>query len=384
MKSVVLSWSILAAILSAPLVAKTPDKSKISSWEYCRLALRVLWGHTKKANQPAPIVFVDLERIIGEPLPWGVRGIANRMAPLFSPALEANILYRRVLAASKDPENRGKSFMQVAYETVGHRIILSARELEKIPTSGPFLMISNHPTGVLDGATDARILEAMGRTDYSILVAHFLEETMKTHPELPSKFIYVDRRHRKFDNKPRESWSEAEQKIAQEADTLNRREFRRMLELKKRGGALILYPSGSIASQLPHSNHPVTYDSAWDPTTVTMAKTMGVVVPTFKVVRNSDHYLQLKKTSIAASRRAYFGEALNKHGVRVEVIIGEPITWKQIEEAVPFDREHFKSLTTESEKKSYDDLIQLKRLAFLRSKVDELDPTGMAGKFAPQ
>jgi 1-acyl-sn-glycerol-3-phosphate acyltransferase len=320
-------------------------------------------------QQPLEHIPIDIASFMGRPLPFGF-GWINTIAPLLPPALHANILYRRMLAEYSHPRYRGKSLFQTAREVMGYQLSVSSQDLERIPKTGSFLMISNHPTGVLDGVVDSELLARRERDDFAIVVAHFLEKSMSAHPDLQMHFIYVDRRHRKFANIPEQDLNSEQQKILQEANTLNRREFRKMLQMRKDGQVVILYPSGSIASQLPSVSHPVTYDGQWDSTTVTMAQSMGLIVPTFKVIRNSDRYLELKRRSINASRRAYFEEALNKRGKTVQVIVGKPFTWKEVEEAIPADP----SLSKEE--------LNQRRLDYIRSRVDQLDPTGLAPQFA--
>jgi putative hemolysin len=352
------------------------EPSRVTPQELCTLSLKVLVHQMNStaypesvSTQPLEYVPIDMESFIGRPLPFGF-GWINTIAPLLPPALHANILYRRMLAEHTNPRYRGKSLFQTAREVMGYQLSVSNTDLQKIPQTGSFLMISNHPTGVLDGVVDSELLARRGREDFAIVVAHFLEKSMSAHPDLQRHFIYVDRRHRKFAETPEQDLSVEQKRILQEANTLNRREFRKMLQMRKDGQVVVLYPSGSIASQLPNGAHPVTYDGQWDSTTVTMAQSMGVIVPTFKVTRNSDRYLELKRRSINASRRAYFEEALNKQGKTVQVIVGEPFTWKEVEEAIPSQPGISK-----------EELLQ-RRLEYIRSRVDQLDPTGLAPHFA--
>ena len=344
--------------------------------ELCSLGIRLIVHQMDSTAYPesqrkAPLqhIPIDLEAFIGQPLPNGLKWI-NSIAPLLPPALHANILYRRMLAEHAHPRYKNQSLFQTAREVMGYQLSVSGEDLARIPSTGSFLMISNHPTGVLDGVVDSELLSRRNREDFSIVVAHFLEKSMSAHPDLERHFIYVDRRHRKFDHASPGSLTEDQTRILQEANITNRRAFRKMIQMRKDGQVVILYPSGSIASQLPSPDHPVTYDSPWDVTTVSMAQSMGVIVPTFKVIRNSNHYLDLKRKSVNASRRAYFEEALNKRGQTVQVIIGEPFTWEEVEKAVPAEPGISK-----------EELVQ-KRLDYIRSRVDQLDPTGLAPSFA--
>lgn len=358
---------MFSSILVTDSLATSATRGRVRPSEFCDLAVRVLWGGPNPKASPAPYIPVDLLAFIGKPYPYGTNWLVNRIAPLWPPALHANVLYRRLLLAAELPENYGKSLFQIAHEIMGHRIDVSEDQLERIPKAGSFLMISNHPTGVLDGTIDAHLLDRRGRDDFSIIVAHFLETSMEAHPDLGKHFLYVDRRHRKFEDTPRDKWTDAQKKIGEQADETNRKAFRAMLKSRNEGRVVVLYPTGSIASQLPNPKHPVTYDAQWDSTTLSMVKAMKVVVPTFKVVRNSDEYLELKKKSVEKSRAAYFAEALNKYDKVVKVIVGEPFTWDDVVTAVPGPSNNE---------------IDQARLLYIRSRVDSLDPYGIASLYA--
>jgi putative hemolysin len=62
----------------------------------------------------------------------------------------------------------GRDFWQVMVERYGLSLDIVAGDLSKIPTSGPLIMIANHPYGILDGLMMGHILSSV-RGDFRIL-----------------------------------------------------------------------------------------------------------------------------------------------------------------------------------------------------------------------
>ena len=62
----------------------------------------------------------------------------------------------------------GRDFWQVMVERYGLSLDIVAGDLSKIPTSGPMIMIANHPYGILDGLMMGHILSTV-RGDFRIL-----------------------------------------------------------------------------------------------------------------------------------------------------------------------------------------------------------------------
>ena len=61
----------------------------------------------------------------------------------------------------------GRDFWQVMVERYGLSLDIVAGDLSKIPTSGPMIMIANHPYGILDGLMMGHILSSV-RGDFRI------------------------------------------------------------------------------------------------------------------------------------------------------------------------------------------------------------------------
>ena len=66
-----------------------------------------------------------------------------------------------------------KFFLDSLIDTLGVTVEISDEDLQKIPEAGPFITVSNHPFGGLDGIILVKILLCKIRPDYKVL-ANFL------------------------------------------------------------------------------------------------------------------------------------------------------------------------------------------------------------------
>ena len=84
--------------------------------------------------------------------------------------------YRR-LPAADDP----RAFAEHALAALGVAVQAAAAELAHVPSSGPCLVVANHPHGGLDGLAMVSLLLAI-RRDVKILANHFLAEIAELRP----------------------------------------------------------------------------------------------------------------------------------------------------------------------------------------------------------
>lgn len=82
---------------------------------------------------------------------------------------------------------QGLEFLDAAFESLHVSISTDEEELKNIPATGPFIIVCNHPFGILDGMVLIRILCGI-RPDFKVM-ANFLLQ--KIAP-VASYFIYVD------------------------------------------------------------------------------------------------------------------------------------------------------------------------------------------------
>jgi putative hemolysin len=184
------------------------------------------------------------------------------------------------------------------------RFEVSARDLERIPATGPVVLVANHPFGLIEGAIGGA-LAARVRPDVRILANSMLAGT----PGLDEFLIPVD----PFGGAARANW----------------KSLRASLEWLRRGGLLVTFPAGEVSSlQLPKL---CIADPAWNENVARMVQISGAAsVPVFFHGTNGPgfHFAGLIHPRI---RTALLGrELLNKRGRTLRVSVGRPISAERV------------------------------------------------------
>jgi putative hemolysin len=239
---------------------------------------------------------IDLGRSIESPIRRGLfKLVESPLKRMFS--LSAiNRLYAETLACG-DTRNYFSSILRVLnveYE-------LSSEDIAKIPTTGPLVIVANHPFGAIEGVILGEILTGI-RPDVRLLGNHWLAEI----PEMREWVIPVD----PFGG--------------EEAVQANIGPLKSCLRWLKGGGVLGTFPSGTV-SHLQVRQAAVS-DPPWHPTIAALARRSGAtVIPIFFEGRNSNIF-QLAGLIHPALRTALLpNELMRKSNSKVSIRIGRPI-----------------------------------------------------------
>src|SRR5262249_31782523 len=142
------------------------------------------------------------------------------------------------------------------------RVQVTPPDLERIPKSGPVVVVSNHPFGAIEGVAVARALVDV-RRDVKVLANVLLGRI----PELRDFFLLVD----PFGG-PRPKGA-------------NLPGLRNALEWLEGGGLLVVFPAGEVASLSLRSRRVV--DPAWSPSVARLIRRADATsVPLFIPGRN--------------------------------------------------------------------------------------------------
>ena len=208
---------------------------------------------------------------------------------------ECRRLYHRV--RSRD---RG-SFAARVLEVCEIQSTADPSELARIPARGPLIVAANHPHGALDGLVMASIVAAI-RPDVRLLANHLLARI----PELSDFCFFVD----PFGG----SRSAARSRAGLRAAHL----------WLRRGGSLVMFPSGEVAHEGRAGGEVV--DSSWHPTLVRLARTTGAaIIPSFIAGANSPVFYTAGRMHAGLRTLLLAREFLKKRGQTVSVSFGEPI-----------------------------------------------------------
>ena len=179
----------------------------------------------------------------------------------------------------------------------------NASRLSSLP-DGPFITISNHPYGHIDGIS---LIDLFGhlRPGYKVMVNKLLSYVKA----LRDNFITVI--------------PTGDVRTAAQAESI--RGVRLALEQLRGGGAMGIMPSGAV-SDLSLREHCVR-DRQWQEPAIKLIRKAGVpVVPVRFFDGNSPFYYSLGLISSSVRLLRLPSEVLNKKGKDVRLAIGEPIS----------------------------------------------------------
>ena len=210
---------------------------------------------------------------------------------------------------------------------------ISPSELERIPTKGPVVLVSNHALGGLDGIMLIHLLQEV-RPDFKLMANFILERVTR----LKKWFIGVN----PFD------------------DNLTSKSsiggFRQVLRHLENDGLFAVFPAGEVASKLKKQ---VPIDPTWNAATMRLIQRAKVpVVPVYFHARNSPLFYRLAKIHPLLRTARLPAELLTQRHRSIDIRIGKPIAVKDqdnhqsIEDYSSFVRRKLYMLSNIFERKS--------------------------------
>ncbi|MCR9126129.1 MAG: lysophospholipid acyltransferase family protein [Rhodobacteraceae bacterium] len=195
----------------------------------------------------------------------------------------------------------GRDFWQVMVERYGLSLDVVGGSLENIPRDGPLILIANHPYGILDGLMLGYIL-SMLRGDFRIL-AH---RVFRKAEELNRIVLPIS-----FDE-------------TKEAVQLNIKTRRDALAYLGAGGAVGVFPGGTVSTAARPFSHPM--DPGWRGFTARMvAKSNATVVPIYFDGCTSRLFQIASHMHYTLRMGLMIKEFRKRVDTPVKIVIGEPI-----------------------------------------------------------
>ena len=197
---------------------------------------------------------------------------------------------------------QGRNFFDVMVERYGLTLDVVQGSLDNIPKTGPLIFIANHPYGILDGLMMGHIL-ARTRGDFRILA----NSVFRKAEEINRVVLPIS-----FDE-------------TKEAVALNIETRKRSLQYLADGGAIGIFPGGTVSTALkPFSAKPM--DPGWRSFTARMiVKSGAAVVPMYF----DGHTSRLFQIASHVHNTLRMGLLIKEFGKRVDapvrVSIGAPI-----------------------------------------------------------
>jgi putative hemolysin len=195
----------------------------------------------------------------------------------------------------------GRNFWEVMVERYGLSLQVSGGSFDNIPASGPLVVISNHPYGILDGLMLGHILSKT-RGDFRIL-AH---RVFRKAEELNRIILPIS-----FD----------ETREAQETNLATRKAA---LEYLGADGCIGIFPGGTVSTALKPFGRPM--DPSWRRFTARLiAKSGAAVVPIYFEGHNSRLFQIASHLHQTLRLALLVNEFKTRVGEPVRVVIGRPL-----------------------------------------------------------
>jgi putative hemolysin len=211
-------------------------------------------------------------------------------------------IYDELHAADPTPYNVWPN----ALEKLGITVDFDASQLDKIPRSGPMIFVANHPFGVVDGLMMLYLVTQV-RKDYFLLI----NEVVSHEPVVKGHLLPVDFR-------PTEA-----------AKATNIRTKERTTERLAAGEALVIFPSGAVATQTRFFGPVVEFP--WRRFICTrIHETQATVVPIYFHGQNSWLFHFVSKFSMNLRLGLLLYEVLNKRNQTFRVEVGDPIPYPEM------------------------------------------------------
>lgn len=215
---------------------------------------------------------------------------------------EVNRLYDKL----KDKE--GKDFFDSFVRERNLSYVAFEEDLAKIPKTGPFILVSNHPLGAIDGILMCKILSEV-RPDFKVMGNFLLEKIKPMEPFV----IAVN---------PFEGRKEVRNSSTGMRETLKHLE---------NGGCVGIFPAGEVSNK----NNPYgeILDREWEKPALKLIKMAKVpVVPMYFHAKNSTLFYQVAKIHPNLQTIMLPAEMMNDREKPIRIRIGKPITVKVMDE----------------------------------------------------
>nr|WP_321450131.1 GNAT family N-acyltransferase [uncultured Carboxylicivirga sp.] len=190
-------------------------------------------------------------------------GIPVPTNPLFKKAIFSYLRVNRInqFLNSTNEDTKGLEFIETLFKYLNINYHISDIELKHIPSSGPFIIMSNHPFGFLDGLIMMHII-GQKRPDFKVLANFFLKQFKPLSP------FFIDLNPFESNN------------------TINFRGIRSAYQYLSNGGPIGLFPAGEVATMQKRFSR--IEDKPWDQSIVRFIVNANVpIIPMYFEGTNS-------------------------------------------------------------------------------------------------
>lgn len=263
-------------------------------------ALGQLAGAIALVSQGRPGHIVDT--LIAE---RGEKIVKSPFWPLIRPFLHTLLRYHKAIEFADDVAHLS-GYQCFEYMSDLLRLDIRVDNVERIPASGGFILVSNHPTGIADGVAAFDLMKER-RPDMMVFANR---DAVRVNPRFAEMIIPVEwRSEHKSMLKTRETLQLTNRAVAD-------------------GKVMVLFPSGRIA----YWANGQLNERPWKTSAVALARKYNLpILPVHLSARNSGLFYWLAKWSTELRDMTVFYELLNKRGDRFDFQIGNLIQPEALE-----------------------------------------------------
>ena len=215
---------------------------------------------------------------------------------------------KRLYLENRRNPRQSESFWAAAIRKLALDVRYDKSALANIPTTGPLVVVANHPYGVLDGLTISWLMEK-ARNDFIVLTNAVLLRV----PETQGYLLPVD-----FGGTPE----------AMETNLKTRAAARAHLD---KGGAVVVFPAGGVSTAPDRLGRKPATDAPWQPFTAQLIqRSRATVVPLFFGGQNSRLFQIASHISLTLRLSLIFHEVRKRIGTMLPVAVGAPIPYAEI------------------------------------------------------
>jgi putative hemolysin len=212
--------------------------------------------------------------------------------------------------------NHWKSFWDGCIDLLKLKISISNFDLEKIPSTGPAIVVANHPFGVLDGLVLSWLV-SQKRNDFKLLVHSLLLRA----PETKGNLLPID-------------FTGDKKALLTNLET--RKKARKHIS---EGGCIIIFPSGTVSTTLKfYQKKAKAFDCKWKKFTSRLIKqTDPKIIPINFPGTNSLAFQIFSHISLVLRSSLLFFEIKRRINSEVEVFVGDSFKYSEIGEDLSND-----------------------------------------------